>query len=261
MWRRDNIRGGDPFSFPANGPRVRGGPCATRAAHIHICNAAHLVAFAFCLRSGSIQLRHQSIAQAQLCETTMFSGGMVTRTLTHRDCHLPCDSFAACARELRLAPSWCSVDVLSPVDLRQLVAICALRPVVQAAGPVAAVPAHPRGRRLARGRSCGGQLLPGAAWCALDSALNVIKHLTSTRFHKTPCMRSFRRCLGTASGQCARLCLCIMHYSCSHTSQVNHQVLLNTDYETRNSTKAALDPDHHVQAPDGEQATNDGRTH
>jgi hypothetical protein len=23
VWRRNNIRGGDPFSFPANGPRVR----------------------------------------------------------------------------------------------------------------------------------------------------------------------------------------------------------------------------------------------
>ena len=34
--------------------------------------------------------------------------------------------------------------------------------------------------------------------------------------------------------------------------QVNHQVLLNTHYEARNSTKAALDPEHHTQASQGE---------
>ena len=38
-------------------------------------------------------------------------------------------------------------------------------------------------------------------------------------------------------------------------AQVNHQVLLNTVYEARNSTKAALDPNHHVQAPQGEQCS------
>ena len=46
------------------------------------------------------------------------------------------------------------------------------------------------------------------------------------------------------------------HQAVLHPSQVNHQVLLNTDYEARNSTIAALEPKHHVQAPDGEQATS-----
>ena len=36
-----------------------------------------------------------------------------------------------------------------------------------------------------------------------------------------------------------------------HAAQVNHQVLLNTQYEARNSTKAALDAGHHLQAPNG----------
>lgn len=40
------------------------------------------------------------------------------------------------------------------------------------------------------------------------------------------------------------------------TMQVNHQVLLNTQYEARNSTKATLDAAHILQAPQGERSTN-----
>ena len=35
--------------------------------------------------------------------------------------------------------------------------------------------------------------------------------------------------------------------------QVSHQALLNTQYEARNSTKAALDAGHYVLAPQGRQ--------